>query len=69
MSPWQKPVCQPEAGFVVSLVELQCWDVLNLVVVKDEDDAEGKGHGKVMLAMILIVMLTSMKRRTTWSPF
>ena len=69
MSPWQKPVCQPEAGFVVSLVELQCWDVLNLVVVKDENDAEGEGDGKVILAMILIVMLTAMKRRTTWSPF
>ena len=69
MSPWQKPVCQPEAGFVVSLVELQCWDVLNLVVVKDENDAEGEGDGKVILAMILIVMLTTMKRRTTWSPF
>ena len=55
MSPWQKPVCQPEAGFVVSLVELQSWDVLNLVVVKDEDDAEGEGDGKVILAMILIV--------------
>ena len=69
MSPWQKPMCQPEAGFVVSLVELQCWDVLNLVVVKDENDAEGEGDGKVILAMILIVMLTTMKRRTTWSPF
>ena len=67
MSPWQKPVCQPEAGFVVSLVELQCWDVLNLVVVNNEDDAEG--DGKVILAMILIVMLNTMKRRTTWSPF
>ena len=66
MSPWQKPVCQPEAGFVVSLVELQSWDVLNLVLVKDEDDAEGEGDGKVM---ILIVMLTTRKRRTTWSPF
>ena len=68
MSPWQKPVCQPEAGFVVSLVELQCWDVLNLVVVKNEDDAEGEGDGKVMLAMILIVKLTTM-RLPTWSPF
>ena len=67
MSPWQKPVCQPEAGFVVSLVELQSWDVLNLVVVKDEDDAEGGGDGKVILAMI--VMLTTMKRLPTWSPF
>ena len=69
MSPWQKPMCQPEAGFVVSLVELQCWDVLNLVVVKDENDAEGEGDGKVILAMILIVMLTTMKKMTTWSPF
>ena len=67
MSPWQKPVCQPEAGFVVSLVELQSWDVLNLVLVKNEDDAEGEGDGKVMLAMI--VMLTTMKRLPTWSPF
>ena len=66
MSPWQKPVCQPEAGFIVSLVELQCWDVLNLVLMKNEDDAEGEGDGKVM---ILIVMLTTMKRMTTWSPF
>ena len=66
MSPWQKPVCQPEAGFVVSLVELQCWDVLNLVLVKTEDDAEGEGDGKVILAMIL--MLTTMKRLPTWSP-
>ena len=69
MSPWQKPVCQPEAGFVVSLVELQSWDVLNLVLVKNEDDAEGEGDGKVMLAMILIVMLTTMKRLPTWTPF
>ena len=69
MSPWQKPVCQPEAGFVVSLVELQCWDVLNLVVVKAENDAEGKGDGKVILATNLILMLPTMKRRTTWSPF
>ena len=67
MSPWQKPVCQPEAGFVVSLVELQSWDVLNLVLVKTEDDAEGEGDGKVILAMIL--MLTTMKRLPTWSPF
>ena len=69
MSPWQKPVCQPEAGFIVSLVELQCWDVLNLVVVKDENDAEGEGDGKVILATNLILMLTKMKSRTTWSPF
>ena len=69
MSPRQKPVCQPEAGFVVSLVELQCWDVLNLVVVKDENDAEGEGDGKVILAVILIVMLTTMMKMTTWSPF
>ena len=34
-------MCQPEAGFVVSLVELQCWDVLNLALVNNEDDAEG----------------------------
>ena len=67
MSPWQKPVCQPKAGFVVSLVELQSWDVLNLVLVKDEDDAEGEGDGKVILAMIL--MLTTMRRLPTWSPF
>ena len=69
MSPWQKPVCQPEAGFVVSLVELQSWDVLNLVVVDNEDDAEGEGDGKVILAMILIVKLTTMRRLPTWSPF
>ena len=25
----------------MSLVELQCWDVLNLVLVKNEDDADG----------------------------
>ena len=62
-------MCQPEAGFVVSLVELQCWDVLNLVVVKDENDAEGEGDGKVILAVILIVMLTTMMKMTTWSPF
>ena len=69
MSPWQKPVCQPEAGFIVSLVELQCWDVLNLVLMKNEDDAEGEGDAKVILSMILILMLITMKRITTWSPF
>ena len=30
MSPWQKPVSQPEARLVVALVELKCWDELNL---------------------------------------